>query len=94
MRDERATANHLQLLFDSYTLSSLPEGETWEGESRRVDERMVREHGTFEDHANLKRETETIVVLCGPPGLIDQACFPNIEKVYGKEMVQKRTFHY
>lgn len=55
---------------------------------------MIREHATFENHTTLNHETETIVVLCGPPGLIDQACLPNIAKVYGQEMVQKRTFRY
>ncbi|KAF9349415.1 hypothetical protein BGX34_001812 [Mortierella sp. NVP85] len=76
----------------SFTLSNPPKD--WDGLSGHIDERMIREHATFESHDSLNHSIDTISVLCGPPGLIEKACLPNIVKVYGKDMMQMRTFHF
>ncbi|KAF9961333.1 hypothetical protein BGZ65_010839, partial [Modicella reniformis] len=74
-----------------FTLSHPPKN--WNGSSGHIDERMILEHAVFENHDGLNHSVDTISVLCGPPGLIEKACLPNIIKVYGKEM-QMRTFHF
>ncbi|KAF9153962.1 hypothetical protein BG015_002221 [Linnemannia schmuckeri] len=66
----------------------------WRGCTGHIDERMVQEYGTFESHETLNHAIDTIAVLCGPPGLIDKACLPNIIKIYGNEMMRMRTFHF
>ncbi|KAF9203140.1 hypothetical protein BGZ59_001792 [Podila verticillata] len=66
----------------------------WRECTGHIDEGMVRKYGTFESHETLNHVADTFAVLCGPPGLIEKACLPNIIKVYGKEMMRMRTFHF
>jgi len=80
------------LLNGSFTLSAPPKD--WHGCSGHIDEGMIREHATFEGHETLNHAIDTIAVLCGPPGLIEKACLPKVIKVYGKEMMRMRTFHF
>ncbi|KAF9118442.1 hypothetical protein BGW39_001170 [Mortierella sp. 14UC] len=68
--------------------------EDWRGCTGHIDERMVQEYGTFKNHETLNHAIDTIAVLCGPPGLMEKACLPNIIKIYGNEMMRMRTFHF
>lgn len=77
---------------NSFTLSDPPEG--WKGSKGHIDEKMVREYGTFESHETLNHAIDTISVMCGPPPMIEKACLPNIIKIYGNEMMRMRTFHF
>ncbi|KAG0254842.1 hypothetical protein BG011_005507 [Mortierella polycephala] len=86
---EKQSAGRVKICF---TLSDPPKD--WSGCTGHIDERMVREYGTFESHETLNHAIDTIAVLCGPPGLIDKACLPNIVKIYGNEMMRMRTFHF
>ncbi|KAG0349121.1 hypothetical protein BGZ54_004440, partial [Gamsiella multidivaricata] len=60
----------------------------WKGCKGHIDERMIREYATFDNHDHLDHAADAIGVLCGPPGLIEKACLPNIIKVYGPEMMR------
>lgn len=77
---------------NSFTLSNPPED--WKGCKGHIDEKMVREYGTFERHETLNHAIDTISVMCGPPAMIEKACLPNIINIYGKEMMRMRTFHF
>ncbi|KAF9538421.1 hypothetical protein EC957_006768 [Mortierella hygrophila] len=86
---EKESAGRVKI---SFTLSSPPEG--WKGCKGHIDEEMIRKYGTFESHETLNHAIDTISVMCGPPPLIEKACLPNIVKIYGKEMMRMRTFHF
>jgi len=61
-----------------YTLDTPPEG--WKYSSGFVNEDMLRKH-TFPPG------DDTLVVMCGPPPMVNYACLPNLEKIgHSKDM--------
>eukprot|EP00899_Mesostigma_viride_P005008 jgi/Mesvir1/14508/Mv05207-RA.1 len=63
----------------SYTVDRVPEGESWNGLKGFISEEMVR--------ATLPVPEEGVIcLLCGPPPMLNFACYPNLEKYgYDKE---------
>ncbi|KAF9160883.1 hypothetical protein BGX21_001253 [Mortierella sp. AD011] len=86
---EKKSDNRVKICF---TLSH--PSEDWKGCKGVIDEKMIREYGTFEGHETLNHALDTISVMCGPPPMIEKACLPNIIKIYGNEMMRMRTFHF
>ncbi|KAK5815604.1 nitrate reductase [Linnemannia elongata] len=86
---EKKSAGRVKICF---TVSDPSEG--WKGCKGHIDEKMIREYGTFDDHETLNHAIDTISVMCGPPPMIEKACLPNVIKIYGKEMMRMRTFHF
>ncbi|KAL1922436.1 uncharacterized protein VTP21DRAFT_9975 [Calcarisporiella thermophila] len=60
-----------------YTLNNPPAG--WAYSEGYVNETMIREHIFPDCHDH----SDTILLLCGPPPMLQLACLPNIEKVFG-----------
>ncbi|XP_017786683.1 PREDICTED: NADH-cytochrome b5 reductase 3 isoform X2 [Nicrophorus vespilloides] len=55
-----------------YTLDTPPEG--WKYSSGFVNEEMIKDH-------LFPPSPDTLVVLCGPPPMINYACLPNLDKL-------------
>ncbi|KAF9180889.1 NADH-cytochrome b5 reductase 2 [Haplosporangium sp. Z 11] len=66
----------ITLIEPSFTLSDPPKD--WCGCTGHIDERMIREYGTFECHETLNHAIDTIAIPCGPSGLIEKVYLPNI----------------
>ena len=57
-----------------YTVSKRPERGEWKYGVGRVNEQTMREH-------LLPPTDDTIVMLCGPPALVEHACIPTLQKI-------------
>eukprot|EP00850_Spirogloea_muscicola_P009636 SM000054S18122 [mRNA] locus=s54:728439:731848:+ [translate_table: standard] len=69
--DRWAAANHRLHVW--YTVNTPPQGEPWPFSTGRMDEAMVREHLP-------PGGPDALALLCGPPGMIQFACLPNLQK--------------
>ncbi|XP_053246711.1 NADH-cytochrome b5 reductase 2 isoform X1 [Podarcis raffonei] len=79
---EDVAANHLDQFKLWYTLDRPPQG--WKYSAGFITDSMIKEHMP-------PPASETLILMCGPPPMIQFACLPNLEKLgYAKE----NTFAY